>query len=72
MSDYLFLKLNNKEVSIKPEFAPVNPDSLVQSNKTITIPMVSNDSSNVQMGDTVEFSTKNTEQTPAVKAKEQS
>lgn len=72
MSDYLFLKLNNKEVSIKPEFAPVNPDSLVQSNKTITIPMVSNDSSNVQKGDTVEFSTKNTEQTPAVKAEEQS
>ena len=32
MSEYLFLKLN-KEVSVNPEYAPVNPDSLVQTDK---------------------------------------
>ena len=58
MSEYLLLKLNNKEVSVNPEFAPANSDLLVQNKKTITVPMVSKDSIDTGIGDRVELSTK--------------
>lgn len=58
MSEYLLLKLNNKEVSVNPEFASANSDLLVQNKKTITVPMVSKDSIDTGIGDRVELSTK--------------
>lgn len=55
MSEYLFLKLN-KEVSVNPEYAPVNPDSLVQTDKKTNIAMVSEEAIDTEMTDKVEFS----------------